>query len=64
VTAGGWHEKRKKHTKTLAFHVTRHPSPVTLKMFKKKLKKMLTPAWLSGKLVSHTVTTEQQHKTK
>jgi hypothetical protein len=33
-------------------------------MFKKKLKKMLTPARLSGILVSHTVTTEQQHKIK
>jgi hypothetical protein len=32
--------------------------------FKKKSKKMLTPALLSGILVSHTVLTEQQHNTK
>jgi hypothetical protein len=32
--------------------------------FKKKSKKMLTPALLSGRLTAHTVTTEQQHNIK
>ena len=37
---------------------------VSEKTFKKKSKKMLTPALLSGRLTPHTVTTEQQHKIK